>query len=1831
MRNQWYLIIWLLLPLGLSGQIDYNIQLKSGTIRQTEMLAPESVSESFIQHNRLGNFFYLVLQFNELPDEVMMQELNSLGIQLVGYLPHYAYLAKIPADTDFSALNVRRVIPFLPQHKLSEALAVGDYSDVKREGDIYYIKVVPFDDFTDFELADMLNNYGLGHATHSEAGVVVKIYRDQILRLAKHPAIQYVEGYSDQVLTEGLEGVGMQRLNFLHQGPGRGLDGTGVSVAIADDGTVSHPDLKGRLTTYTSNNLGDHGDMTVGLFAGAGNINPNGIGAAPGVNMHLYSINGYPHINNARDNYQKNRVTITSTSYGEVCGGIYNSTTSDIDGQVFGFPALLHVFSAGNSGRSSCANPYGAQSYNGSYFGNITGGMKAGKNVIAVGNVYFNDVLASSSSHGPTVDGRIKPDIVANGQGNFTIDGGTGYRSGGGTSAASPSLGGVAAGLYQAYRSLNGNEDPNSGLIKAILLNTAEDLGRPGPDYEFGWGRVHAGRALETIQSRQFLSGSVRNGNVATHTLQIPANVRRAKIMVYWVDPAAAPNAARALVNDLDMTVTLPTGGVSRPLVLSTVARLDSLLKPAYPGVDRVNNVEQVVLNQPGAGTYTVSVRGSAVAQGPQTYFVVYHYETQNLSLTYPRGGESLVAGEKTTLYWDAIGNTGSFTLEYATSTNGNWQMIAANIPVGQRYFEWNVPEGLSGNYFFRIRRNQEVSVSATAAHILKTPNFSITYGPNNQAVISWSAVNGADGYEVFALGNKYMEPIGQTSQTQFSFPATPWQGNWYSVRARHSSGVEGQRAHAKYYLHRPCEAEVQLTIQLDQYPDETSWQVRTPSGEVLLSGGPYPSSDRNKLLVIRECLPATCLEFVIRDSYGDGICCTYINGYYELKNSRGEVLASGGNFGSVETKPFCLTNTPTPLAIEVVSTKDVSCNGGSDGEARVAASGGSGAYTYRWPNGQTGAQVSGLRAGTYRVTATDGSTQAITSAVVAEPTAIAVSFTKTDPGCSGENTGSIAAAVSGGTGPYSFVWSNGVRQAAIANLTPGSYSVTVSDQKSCVQTATTSIVSGQMPDFSIVQKNISCFGGNDGELSVSGQSLSGSFSYRWSTGATGASVRNLAAGAYSVTVSHSSGCETVRQVQLAQPEELRVTLQGGDVLCVGTATGSVASTVSGGRSPYRYLWSNGSQGTTLSNVSAGTYSVTVSDQNGCSKTASVTISSGQAPEINISQKNVSCFGGNDGELSVSGQSLSGSFSYRWSTGATGASVRNLAAGAYSVTVSHSSGCETVRQVQLTEPAQLRVNLSGQDALCAGTATGSVISVVSGGRSPYSYRWSNGAQTAGLQGVAAGTYSVTVTGALACTAVASFAVAQPSDIVLTSTVTDAQNGGGGSVVLGVSGGVGPYGYSWSNGASSRDLTNVAAGTYTVTVTDSKACQKTLSVTVNAIDPGPSICVQRGKSTRFEWIASVSLGTYTNDSGNDGGYGDYTAEQIPVEAGEMPIRLVPEFKANPYNEYWRVWIDWNEDEDFMDEGEQVFEGISSMPLTGAIVIPEGLTGTRRLRVALKYASYAAPCTEFAYGEVEDYTLFFGDDTPVVISYCNISGNSTHEWIQRVSIGGMSHESGNDGGYADHTAKVVTAIRGTALELELIPGHSANVFGEAWKIWVDWNRDGTFEEPTELAFVQAPAFGRVRGSIAIPADAPLGRTRLRIAMLWNKLPNACGNNPWGEAEDYSIEVSGGANLQPFGATWGLSANNTTATNDGHIYRVYPNPASSSLTIAWLPALQENSITLTVLDAQGRHLREYKGIDVAQGQLELDVSNLPAGLYQIRLNAGQRTDVQRFIITR
>lgn len=1703
MRNKWYLIICLFLPFGLWGQIDYNIQLKSGTIRQSEMLAPEAVSSSFIQHNRLGDYFYLVLQFNEIPTDLEIKELSTQGISLIGYLPHYAYLARVPAELDFSVLNVRRVIPFLPEHKLSEALAAGDYSDIKHEGDIYYIKVVPFDEFSDFELEDMLRNYGVGFPSLTEQGVVVKLYKDQVLRLAKFPAIQYLEGYSDELRTEGLEGASLQRLNYLHRGPGTGLDGSGVSIAVADDGTVNHPDLQGRLTTYTNNNLGDHGDMTVGLFGGAGNINPNGVGAAPGVDVHLYSINGYPHITNAVQNYQKNRIVVTSTSYGEVCGGAYNSSTNTIDQQVYTQPVLFHSFSAGNSGRSSCANPYGAQPYNGSYFGNITGGMKAGKNVVAVGNVYFNDVLASSSSHGPTVDGRIKPDIVANGQGNFTIDGGTGYRSGSGTSAASPSLGGVAAGLYQAYRAKYGDQDPSSGLIKAVLLNTAEDLGRPGPDYEFGWGRVHAGRALETIQKAQFMEGSVRNGNIGTHSLQIPANVKKARVMVYWVDPAGSPNAAKALVNDIDLTLSTPGGNVVKPLVLSTSAHLDSLLKPAYQGVDRVNNMEQVVLNQPSAGNYTINVRGTLIPQGPQSYFIVYYFETETLALTYPKGGESLVAGEKTTLYWDAIGNTGTFTLEYSVNNPGNWQLLASNITSSHRYYEWNVPDGLFGKVWFRVRRSQEISTSASAAHVMKTPVFSINYGPNNQAVISWSPVTGADSYEVLALGSKYMEPIGQTSQTQYSFPAAAWQGNWYAVRARHSSGLEGQRAHAKYYLHRPCEAEVQLTLQLDQYPDETSWEIRTTTGEVLLSGGPYPSSDRNKKLVLNECLPAECLVFEIKDSYGDGICCNYINGFYELKDANGKLLISGGNFGNSETKTFCLNNTPSPLTIAVTETKDVTCNGGQDGLIRVEASGGSGFYTYRWQNGQTTPFLQNLNSGTYRVTVNDGNTEATASAIIAQPLALSMQLVKSDPDCNSGSTGSVSALVSGGTTSYNFLWSNGGTGASINNLDPGTYSVTVSDNNGCSESASATIVSGQSPDFSITEQNVSCFGKNDGQISITGQSSTGLFSYRWNTGATTSSISNLAAGNYSVTITHSSGCQFIRQIEITQPNALNLTLASQSPACNGSSNGAILSNVSGGKFPYNYRWSTGSQATNLSNLPTGSYTLTVTDAGSCSQTQTVFL------------------------------------------------------------------------------------------------------------------------------------------------------AEPEALLITASVTDEQNGADGSIQLGISGGTAPYNYTWSNGLSSKDLYNLTGGTYTVTVTDSKACQKTASVSVEAANTGggggtgtgggdPSVsCNQRGKSTKFEWIESVSLGNYTNESGDDGGYGDYRAEQIAVDPGALAIRLVPYFKGNPYNEYWRIWIDWNEDGDFLDAGEQVFQGISNAPIDAEINIPEGLTGTRVLRVAAKYASYPTACVDFSYGEVEDYTLEFGEDqtTVVVTEYCDAKGSSTHEWIQQIRIGEMLNASGNDDGYKDYTNLKVSAAPGTTLSVQLIPGHSANPFAEAWKIWADWNKNGIFEEPGELIFSKNPSFGLVSGNISIPSDAPAGSTRLRVAMSWNKLPPSCGNTGWGEVEDYTIEISATGNLQlPGSSITDITAMNSLqsavdAANDGLIYKVFPNPVRNTLNIEWDPGKLHATEKLSwkIIDAQGRLILE-SGNEFNPGETtQVDVSQLPGGSYYIQLTDGYEVGVARFLILR
>lgn len=788
-----------------------TIELKSGTILLENMIPVSELNPNQLDNPSTNNRHYVFLVFDKIPTTLEKERIKNTGITLLDYVPNNSFIASIPEQFGWNTLslfNISHVTPIKPENKLSRELVIGNYPEYALEGnERIKLVVFPFEDISTDGLLEILksNNIKLADLRTAKRGIAVSVSISAIIDLAKIPEIAYLEPIEAPAIPEGIRGRTNHRANFLSTAPGSGNDGTGVTLAIADDGGVNHEDFRGRITDNTASAGGTHGDMTSGLAVGSGNIDPTKIGMATGAYLHLYGISGYPHVISAIANLSTLGTVITSTSYSQGCGGLYNATSRDIDQDVHDESVLLHVFSAGNSSSNTCSSVYGSiVAPDGRYYGNITGGRKAAKNVIAVANVLNSDTRVSSSSRGPCEDGRLKPDISATGASQSSTGPDNTYLGAGGTSAAAPSLAGAAAMLYQAYKSGNGGSNPNSTLIKGVLLNTADDLGRPGPDYDFGWGRVNTRRAVEVINSTQYLSGSVSNGGNNSHTVSVPSNIRELKVMVIWLDPEGSTVAAKALVNDLNMTVTTPSGQEYNPWVLSSAADIDSLQKNAYRGIDNVNNMEQVTLESPASGNYTVKVSGNAVPSGPQNYFVVYSYIKNEIVMTYPRGGESFVSGETEILHWDAHGQTGSFTLQYSTNGGSSWTTISSTVNGANRYYNWSVPATTSGQVRVRVTRGG-LTGSSQNFNVMGLPsNIAVNSTGTSTAQVTWNAVSGANTYDVYSLGNKYMQIIGTTAGTSYNLSGLSANDeNWYAVRARSTTnGITGRRSVAENYSH---------------------------------------------------------------------------------------------------------------------------------------------------------------------------------------------------------------------------------------------------------------------------------------------------------------------------------------------------------------------------------------------------------------------------------------------------------------------------------------------------------------------------------------------------------------------------------------------------------------------------------------------------------------------------------------------------------------------------------------------------------------------------------------------------------------------------------------------------------------------------------------------------------------------------------------------------------------------------------------------------------------------------------------------------------------------
>ncbi|MAC96302.1 MAG: hypothetical protein CMC96_12480 [Flavobacteriales bacterium] len=533
----------------------------------------------------------------------------------------------------------------------------------------------------------------------------------------------------------------------------------------------------------------------------------------------------------------------------------------------------------------------------------------------------------------------------------------------------------------------------------------------------------------------------------------------------------------------------------------------------------------------------------------------------------------------------------------------------------------------------------------------------------------------------------------------------------------------------------------------------------------------------------------------------------------------------------------------PNPLTTNVIADSNVSINGGNDGGATVLASGGSRPYTYLWSTTSTDSSITGLSAATYYVTLTDANgCSTIDSVFISQPNSLIASITTDSTiSCDGASDGGLTASAIGGTSPYTYSWSNSATTASITGLDSNSYTVTVTDANSATATAT--MVLGDpdalLPNLS-VDSNISCNGLTDGGMSVNVSGGTSPYTYLWSNSATTSSINNLAAGNYSVTISDANGCSTTAIDSILEPIALTTQITIDSLVsCNGGNDGKLFTTVSGGTAPYTYLWSNTATTDTINNLSAGNYSVVITDANGCTATDTALVSQPTALTINTTVvNNVSINGGTDGEAYVTANGGTSPYSYNWSNSATTDTINNLSAGTYIVTLTDANLCSSIDSVIITEPAALTATIVvDSNVSCNGLQDGGVSISVNGGVSPYSYLWSNADTTASIDSLAAGTYVVTVTDDKGATLVDSATVSEPAVLTATATVDNNVStigGNDGAASVSANGGTTPYSYLWSNNDNTASISGLTAGSYFVTITDANACSVIDSV--NVIEP-----------------------------------------------------------------------------------------------------------------------------------------------------------------------------------------------------------------------------------------------------------------------------------------------------------------------------------------------------------------------------------------------------------
>ncbi len=625
--------------------------------------------------------------------------------------------------------------------------------------------------------------------------------------------------------------------------------------------------------------------------------------------------------------------------------------------------------------------------------------------------------------------------------------------------------------------------------------------------------------------------------------------------------------------------------------------------------------------------------------------------------------------------------------------------------------------------------------------------------------------------------------------------------------------------------------------------------------------------------------------------------------------------------------------NSAAPAINETSVLKNITCNGGGDGNIALTVSGGTGTYTYSWtgPNGFTSTlqNISTLSAGVYNVTITSGSATKTDNFTLTQPTVISPVGTVTNSSCGNTPNGGISLVVTGGVAPYTFAWSSGETTQNISNKGAGNYTVTIYDTKLCAITPTQfTITSAPAIAATPTITNVNCKGGNTGMIMTAPSGGTSPYSFSWtgpsSFTSTAQNINGLAAGNYALIVTDAKNCAFTTNYTVTEPATSVVigAISVTNANCNQSNGGATVASVTGGTSPYSYSWAGGNNITqstlNLTGVAAGTFNFTAKDFNGCFMVQTNVVVGNTSSTLAIGTptvKNSACANAN-GSITISPTGGAAPLKYAW-TGpngftATTQNISSLAAGAYSVLVNDANNCSinsgaiTVSTVNAASGStQTATNIS-----CNAGTNGSITTKINGGTAPFTYAWTgtNGftASTKDIANLAAGTYTLNVNDASGCVAAPLVVTLTQPDLLVSSAQTtknlSCNNTANGSITTSISGGTAPITYAWTGPnsftAPTKDIANLAAGTYTLNANDALGCAAApLAVTLTQ----PDLLVSSVQSTKNlscnnaangSIITSISGGTtpYTYAWTGTNGFTASTKDIANLAAGTYTLNV-----------------------------------------------------------------------------------------------------------------------------------------------------------------------------------------------------------------------------------------------------------------------------------------------------------------------------------------------------